>query len=50
MQHIPRETVNAWIAKKDQLSPQLLIPALVQYDHDKCKQQQVHVNFICIKM
>jgi len=35
MQHIPRETVNAWIAKKDQLDPRLLIPALVQYDDQR---------------
>jgi hypothetical protein len=35
MQNIPKETVDAWIAKKDQLDPKRLIPALVQYDHNK---------------
>jgi len=39
MQHVPRETVNAWIAKKDQLDPRLLIPALVQYDDQRCREQ-----------
>jgi len=39
MQHVPRETVNAWIAKKDQLDPRLLIPALVQYDDQKYREQ-----------
>ena len=39
MQHIPRETVNAWIAKKDQLDPRLLIPALVQYDDQRYADQ-----------
>lgn len=39
MQHIPRETVNVWISKKDQLDPRLLIPALVQYDDEKYVEQ-----------
>ena len=39
MQHVPRETVNAWIAKKDQLDPRLLIPALVQYDDQRYREQ-----------
>jgi len=39
MQHVPRETVNAWIAKKDQLDPRLLIPALVQYDDQRYRDQ-----------
>ena len=39
MQHIPRDTVNAWIAKKDQLDARLLIPALVQYDERRYGDQ-----------
>jgi len=39
MQHVPRETVNAWIGKKEQLDPRLLIPALVQYDDRRCPEQ-----------
>lgn len=39
MQNIPKETVDAWIAKKDQLDPKRLIPALVQYDHNKYAAQ-----------
>ena len=39
MQHVPRETVNAWIAKKEQLDPGLLIPALVQYDDQRYREQ-----------
>jgi len=39
MQRIPRDTVNAWIAKKDQLDPRLLIPALVQYDEQRYGDQ-----------
>jgi len=39
MQHVPRETVNAWIAQKDQLDARLLIPALVQYDDQRHRQQ-----------
>ncbi|PVD33305.1 hypothetical protein C0Q70_04558 [Pomacea canaliculata] len=33
MQHLPRETVDAWIRVGKQLDPKKLIPALVQYDH-----------------
>jgi len=39
MQHVPRETVNLWIAKKDQLDARRLIPALVQYDEQKFTEQ-----------
>ena len=39
MQHVPYETVNAWIAKKEHLDPRLLIPALVQYDNLTCIEQ-----------
>jgi len=39
MQHVPCETVNAWIAKRDQLDPRLLIPALVQYDDQRYRKQ-----------
>lgn len=35
MQNIPEETVNVWIKQKDQLDPKRLIPALVQYNHNK---------------
>jgi len=39
MQHVPRETVNAWIAEKDRLDPRRLIPALVQYDDQRYSEQ-----------
>lgn len=39
MQNNPEETVNAWIKQKDQLDPKRLIPALVQYDHNKYAAQ-----------
>ncbi|CAC5391949.1 VPS18 [Mytilus coruscus] len=39
MQYIPKETVTAWIAKSSELEPMKLIPALVQYDHDKYREQ-----------
>ncbi|XP_071119989.1 vacuolar protein sorting-associated protein 18 homolog [Mytilus edulis] len=39
MQYIPKETVTAWIAKSAELEPMKLIPALVQYDHDKYREQ-----------
>lgn len=32
MQHVPKETVNAWISQKKALDPSRLIPALVRYD------------------
>lgn len=32
MQHLPKETVNAWISQKRALDPSRLIPALVRYD------------------
>ncbi|KAK2149253.1 hypothetical protein LSH36_459g02045 [Paralvinella palmiformis] len=39
MQNIPKQTVDAWIAKKDKLEPKKLIPALVQYDHERYRTQ-----------
>ncbi len=39
MQNIPKETVDAWISKGKQLDPKKLIPALVQYDHQKYRAQ-----------
>lgn len=39
MQYIPKETVTAWIMKSSELEPMKLIPALVQYDHDKYREQ-----------
>lgn len=39
MQYIPKETVSAWIKKSSELEPMKLIPALVQYDHDKYREQ-----------
>ncbi|KAK7098433.1 vacuolar protein sorting-associated protein 18 homolog isoform X3 [Littorina saxatilis] len=38
MQHLPKETVDAWIRQGRQLDPKRLIPALVQYD-PKSKDQ-----------
>ncbi|KAK6183831.1 hypothetical protein SNE40_002395 [Patella caerulea] len=39
MQYTPKETVDAWIKQGRQLDPKKLIPALVQYDQEKYKQQ-----------
>lgn len=39
MQNIPQETVTAWITQKTNLEALRLIPALVQYDHNKYRQQ-----------
>ncbi|XP_055900557.1 vacuolar protein sorting-associated protein 18 homolog isoform X1 [Biomphalaria glabrata] len=39
MQYVPKETVEAWIKQGKQLDPKRLIPALVQYDHQKLKDQ-----------
>ena len=41
MQHIPPETVTAWIDQKKKLDPRRLIPALVHY-HQQGKSTQVH--------
>lgn len=41
MQHIPRQTVTAWIDQKKKLDPRRLIPALVHY-HQQGKSTQVH--------
>nr|XP_006811890.1 PREDICTED: vacuolar protein sorting-associated protein 18 homolog [Saccoglossus kowalevskii] len=35
MQHIPRETVDAWISQGRRLAPKRLIPALVHYDENR---------------
>lgn len=37
MQHIPEETVNAWIEQKERLDPRKLIPALVYYEQKEDK-------------
>lgn len=39
IQYIPKETVAAWMQMKDKLDPKKLIPALVQYDHNRHKEQ-----------
>ena len=39
MQYIPKDIVNAWIEQGKQLEPKRLIPALVQYDHQKYREQ-----------
>lgn len=39
MQYIPKETVSLWISLRDNLEPIKLIPALVQYDHNKNREQ-----------
>ena len=46
MQHIPRQTVNAWTEqKKKKLDPRRLIPALVHY-HQQGKSTQVWIECI----
>ena len=46
MQHIPRQTVNAWTEqKKKKLDPRRLIPALVHY-HQQGKSTQVWIEYI----
>ncbi|EDO47847.1 predicted protein [Nematostella vectensis] len=40
MQHIPKQTVSAWIEKKGRLDPRKLIPSLVHY-HQQGKTIQV---------
>ena len=32
MRHAPRETVDAWMSRRNKLEPVKLIPALVQYN------------------
>ncbi|KAL4225031.1 Vacuolar protein sorting-associated protein 18 like protein [Mactra antiquata] len=39
IQHIPKDTVKAWMAQGSHLDPRKLIPALVQYDHKKHPDQ-----------
>ena len=39
IQYIPKDTVSAWIKQEKRLDPKRLIPALVQYDHTKYKEQ-----------
>jgi hypothetical protein len=39
MQKIPKETVDAWITKRDQLDPKKLIPSLVQNDQGNSEVQ-----------
>lgn len=39
MQHIPSYTVNMWMELARELDPKKLIPALVQYDYEKYKEQ-----------
>ncbi|ELU13053.1 hypothetical protein CAPTEDRAFT_223579 [Capitella teleta] len=39
MQKIPKETVDAWIGKRDQLDPKKLIPALVQNERGGTEMQ-----------
>ena len=42
MQYIPKDTVTLWIKKKSELEPKKLIPALVQYDHNKYREQVIY--------
>jgi hypothetical protein len=37
MQHIPEDTVNAWIEQMKRLDPRKLIPALVYYEQKEDK-------------
>ncbi|GFN86697.1 vacuolar protein sorting-associated protein 18 homolog [Plakobranchus ocellatus] len=39
MQYVSKETVEAWIKQGRQLDPKKLIPALVQYDHSRNREQ-----------
>ncbi|GFR83888.1 vacuolar protein sorting-associated protein 18 homolog [Elysia marginata] len=39
MQYVPKETVEAWFKQGRQLDPKKLIPALVQYDHMRNREQ-----------
>ncbi|XP_041365438.1 vacuolar protein sorting-associated protein 18 homolog isoform X2 [Gigantopelta aegis] len=39
MQYTPKETVDSWINLGRQLDPKKLIPALVQYDHNRYREQ-----------
>ncbi|XP_046364864.1 vacuolar protein sorting-associated protein 18 homolog isoform X1 [Haliotis rufescens] len=39
MQYTPKETVDAWMTQHKYLDPKQLIPALVQYDHHKYREQ-----------
>lgn len=43
MQHIPRQTVSAWIEQKKKLDPRRLIPALVHY-HQQGKSTQARLT------
>ncbi|XP_077978049.1 vacuolar protein sorting-associated protein 18 homolog isoform X1 [Glandiceps talaboti] len=52
MQHIPKETVDAWISQGRKLEPKRLIPALVHYDEnrdtDKITEAIRYLEF-CVK-
>ena len=49
MQNVPKETVDAWISKGKDLDPKRLIPALVQYDHNKYRMQVMwHLFLVAI--
>ena len=52
MQNIPKETVDAWIAKKNHLLPKRLIPALVQYDQYRNKAGNEAIRYLefCIQV
>ena len=39
MQYVPKETVEAWVKQGRHLEPKKLIPALVQYDHMRNREQ-----------
>lgn len=52
MQHIPRQTVTAWIEQKKKLDPRRLIPALVHYHQQgKSTQTEEAIRYleICIE-
>ncbi|XP_028399921.1 vacuolar protein sorting-associated protein 18 homolog [Dendronephthya gigantea] len=53
MQHIPEDTVNAWIEQKKRLDPKKLIPALVYYDNKQDKaliEQAVRYLDFCVEI
>ena len=52
MQHIPKQTVSAWIEQKRKLDPRKLIPSLVHYQHGKSVQTEEAIRYLeyCIEV
>lgn len=45
IQYTPVETVSAWIKQGSKLEAKRLIPALVQYEHEKYREQVQYIFF-----